>query len=112
MLSIYNLQIQSQKPPLRHISLHGAKKCKKIAATTKEVERRRVLRVHTEMASSIPTRKKTEGFLRLVQQQQRVQVLLLQALHRGREAVASTIYITHWIIPKVSHCLACTPGSP
>lgn len=111
MLSIYRLQTQSQKQPLRHISLHGAKKCEKIAVTLSGVERRRVPRVHTETASSslLPGRK--QGFLRLVQQQS-VQVLLLQALYRGRETVASTIYITHEITPQVRCYLARTPGSP
>lgn len=52
MLLIYKLQIQLQKQPLKHIRLNGAKKCKKIAVTKEGVERRNVLKVDTETASS------------------------------------------------------------
>lgn len=56
-----------------------------------------MLRVPTETApSSLLAWKKTEGFLRLAQQQHRAQGPLLQAPHRGRkggrEALASTTY--------------------
>lgn len=93
MLSIYKLQIQSQNQPLRHIRLSRAKKCTKPAVMTKGLERRRVLAVGTETASSSLLLGRKPRFLKTYTEAE-----CLGAVATGitwSETVSNTMYVPH-----------------
>lgn len=87
MLLIYKLQIQLQKQPLKHIHLHRATKCKKIAVTMEGVERRNVLKVDTEAASLLLLGRKLRFFK--THTAAVCSGAVLRVLHRERDIVAA-----------------------